>query len=133
LLFQTYEVLAIAYSQTGREADAERTIRAARDRLPIYRAALTDKLAIILYNQKKKEDALAELGSVRGQALAEMLPASKAVLFRMGALEAETGDNVSAKRDLELFLKLSATYSDPESTNLRRQAFDSHRGHFVLR
>ena len=122
LLFQTYEVLAIAYSQTGHEADAERTIRAARDRLPIYRAALTDKLAIILYNQKKKENALAELESARGQALAEMLPASKAVLFRIGALEAETHDTVSAKRDLELFLKLSATYSDPESTNLRRQA-----------
>lgn len=121
-LYQAYEAAAIAYTSSGRSGDAETLIRDARDRLPIYRAALTDKLAIILYNQGKKEDALKELNSVRDQARREMLPASKSVFLRIGMLEMETGNVPAAKRDLEEYLALSKTFSDNESLNSRRQA-----------
>ena len=122
ILYQAYETAAIAYTSSNRFGEAEKIVRDARERLPIYRAALTDKLAIILYNQGKKDDALNELNSVRDQARRELLPASKAVFLRLGVLEAEKGDTAAAKRDLQEFLSASATFTDSESINLRRQA-----------
>jgi tetratricopeptide (TPR) repeat protein len=124
-LFQGYEVGAIAYLQAGRTEDAEKIVRESLGRLPIYRAALTDKLAIILYNQGKKQEALTALNSVREQARRELQSASKAVFFRLGMLEAELGDIEAARRDLSEFLDLSNTFTDPESTNLRRQAIST--------
>ena len=121
-LYQAYEAAAVAYSSSGRSSDAEAVVRSARDRLPIYRAALTDKLAIILYNQGKKDEALNELNAARELARREMLPASKSVFLRAGMLEAETGNKDAAKRDLREYLNLSSTFSDNESVSLRRQA-----------
>ena len=125
ILFQGYEVGAIAYLQAGRTEEAEKVVREALVRLPIYRAALTDKLAIILYNQGKKQEALTALKSVREQARRELLPASKSVFFRLGMLEAELGDIEAARRDLTEFLDLTNTFSDPESLGLRRQAIST--------
>ena len=122
VLYQAYEAAAIAFSSSNRPGEAEKLVRSARDRLPIYRAALTDKLAIILYNQGKKHEALDELDSVREQARRELLPASKAVFLRLGVLETEAGDRVAAKRDLNEYLDLSTTFTDGESINLRREA-----------
>jgi protein O-mannosyl-transferase len=124
-LFQGYEVGAIAYLQAGRTEEAEKVVREALARLPIYRAALTDKLAIILYNQGKKQEALTALKSVREQARRELLPASKSVFFRLGMLEAELGDIEAARRNLTEFLDLTNTFSDPESLGLRRQAIST--------
>jgi tetratricopeptide (TPR) repeat protein len=122
VLYQAYETAAIAYTSSNRFEQAESLVRQGRDRLPIYRAALTDKLAIILYNQRKKDAALDELNSVRDQARRELLPASKAIFLRVGMLEAERGDTVAAKRDLTEYLNLSATFSDADSINLRKQS-----------
>ena len=122
VLYQAYEAAAIAFSSSNRPGEAEKLVRSARDRLPIYRAALTDKLAIILYNQGKKHEALDELDSVREQARRELLPASKAVFLRLGVLETEAGDRVAAVRDLNEYLDLSTTFTDGESINLRREA-----------
>jgi tetratricopeptide (TPR) repeat protein len=122
ILYQGYEAAAIAYSSSGRLSDAETLLREARERLPIYRAVLTDKLAVVLYNEGKKDDALNQLNSVREQAKRELLPASKVVFFRLGVLESELSDTAAARRDLTEYLNDSSTYSDPESLNLRKQA-----------
>ena len=60
-LYQTYESLALALSQNGKNDKAEEVLRDARKRLPIYHAALTEKLAIVLYQQNRKTEALKEL------------------------------------------------------------------------
>ena len=108
-LFQSYEALALAYEQSGRLGDAEIDLRDAIRRLPIYRAALTEKLAVVLYLQGKKPDALRELEGARGQARTELLPSSKLVIFRLGMLYAEFGKNVEAKNAFNEFLQQTST------------------------
>jgi tetratricopeptide (TPR) repeat protein len=119
-LFQSYESLAIAQQQQKHYADAERSLREARDRLPIYRAALTEKLAVILYLQNRKQDALGELESVRNKARTEMLIASKSVFLRLGMLYAELGRKPEAKVALEEFLAATANARDKGTLDERR-------------
>jgi len=121
-LFQAYEAQAIAFSQTGQLEAAERLIRDAIRRLPTFRAALTDKLAIVLYNSGRKQEAYDELSSVRDSAKRELLPASKAVFFRLGMLELEMGEQAAATTDLQYFLNTTSTFSSTETDLQRRQA-----------
>ena len=79
-LYQTYETLALALSQNGKNEKAEEILRDARKRLPIYHAALTEKLAVVLYQQNRKTEVLKELEDARTQARREMLPESKNIL-----------------------------------------------------
>ena len=79
-LYQTYEALSLALSQNGKNDKAEEILRDARKRLPLYHAALTEKLAIVLYQQNRKAEALKELEDARPQARREMLPESKIFL-----------------------------------------------------
>jgi hypothetical protein len=90
--------------------------------LPIYAAALTEKLVIVLYQQNRKPDALKELESMKGQARIELLPASKAVFLRLGMLYAEAGRNDEAKANLREFLNLTTTAWDKETPGNRKQA-----------
>lgn len=121
-LFQAYEAFAVALQDLNRLADAEASLREARRRLPIYRAALTEKLAVILYLQNRKPEALTELNSVRDQARLEMLPSSKFVFLRLGMLNAETGKIAEAKRDLLEFLERTKLSTDPNIVNDRKLA-----------
>ena len=121
-LFQIYESLAVALQQEKRYPEAERRLREARDRLPIYRAALTEKLAVILYLQNRKPDALAELESVRTQAGKEMLMASKSVFLRLGMLYAEQGRSAEARAALQEFLSATGNATDRPTLNDRRTA-----------
>ena len=122
ILFQTYEALAVAHQQQKDLAAAERRLREARERLPIYRAAATEKLAVVLYLQNRKPEALAELESVRTQARTEMLLASKSVFLRLGMLYAETGRKAEARTALEEFLSATANAKDAPSLEERRAA-----------
>ncbi len=121
-MFQLYEALALAFQQSTKLNDAERILREARPRLPIYHAALTEKLAVILYSQNRKAEALAELESARAQAKREMLGASKLVLLRLGMLYAEMGRKGESKVAFEEFLAATASAGDPTSLRDRRQA-----------
>lgn len=117
-LFQAYEAESFALANLRRYDEATTSLKAARQRLPIYYAALTEKLGVVLYTQNLKRETLAELESVRVRARSEFLPASHLVFFRLGMLYAELGRKDDARRALEEFLLLSTNASHAE----RRQA-----------
>lgn len=123
-LFQAYEAISLAYQQAGKLAEAERELKEARIRLPIYRAALTEKLSVVLYLQNKKNEALAELESAQIQARVEMLPTSKSVFFRLAMLNAERGNRDSARNNLLEYLELTKSSGDALIVAERTQAVD---------
>lgn len=106
-LFQAYEAESYALVSLGRFAEAETSLRDARRRLPIYKAALTEKLAVVLYTQNRKQEALTELEAARSSARDEYLPGSKLVLLRLGMLYAESGNKDAARQALTEFLQVT--------------------------
>jgi tetratricopeptide (TPR) repeat protein len=120
-LYQAWEALAIAEDRQGRPDEAARDLRAARAALPIYAAALTEKLAIELYQSGRKAEALAELEAYRIEARREPLPESRRVLFRLGLLYAELGREAEARRAWQEYLDVTATLADPPTLDLRRR------------
>jgi tetratricopeptide (TPR) repeat protein len=127
-LYQSYETLALVYSQTGKPEKAGESLREARRRLPIYSVALTEKLAVVLYQTGDKQGALRELEAAREQARTELLPESKSVLLRLGMLYAELGRKPEAKAVLQEYLSLTADLKDNITLNDRRQAVNLLRG-----
>ncbi|MEP6704684.1 MAG: hypothetical protein ABJB34_07755, partial [Acidobacteriota bacterium] len=123
-LYQAYEALAVGYQQKNKLDKAEAALIEGRNRLAIYRAALTGKLAVILYQQNRKQDALKELEAMKGQARVELLPASKAVLLRLGMLYSEMGRREDAKSYLQEYLRLTVTTWDKETPEGRKQAVE---------
>lgn len=111
-LYQSYEALALVYTQTGNTEKAEESLKEARNRLPIYSAALTEKLAVVLYQKGDKQAALRELEAAKDQAKTELLPESKTVLLRLGMLYAEFGRNPEARNVLTEYLKLTEQMRD---------------------
>jgi tetratricopeptide (TPR) repeat protein len=121
-LFQAYEAESFALFNLRRHAEGEASLREARPRLPIYYGALTEKLAVILYVQDRKGEALAELEGARNQARSELLPASKQLFLRLGQLYAELGRKEDAKGALEEYLASTNTVTDQATLDDRRQA-----------
>lgn len=121
-LFQAYEALSIALTAQSKFAETEKYLIEARKRLPIYYAALTEKLAVVLYQQNRKNEALQELENSRTQARTEFLPTSKAIFLRLGMLYAELGRKDEAKLSLQEYLKLTAAMQDKLTISDRRQA-----------
>jgi tetratricopeptide (TPR) repeat protein len=121
-LYQTYESLGIAYLEQKKFALAIRNFTNARDDLPIYKAALTEKLAVVLYQAGQKADALQELESVRDQAERELLPESKSVFLRLGMLYSELGRKDDARSALNDYLRLTAAINDKNTLASRSQA-----------
>lgn len=121
-LFQAYEAETYALANLRRYAEAEASLKLARQRLPIYQAALTEKLAVVLYTQNKKSEALAELEAVRTRARNEFLIDSKAVFLRLGMLYAELGRKPDAKAAFEEYLATTADIGDPTVVEERRRA-----------
>lgn len=121
-LYQTYESLALIFSNTGEFSKAEANLQEARRRLPIYSAALSEKLAVVLYQKGDKTAALKELEAAKEKARTELLPESKTVLLRLGMLYAEMGRRAEAKAVLQEYLKLTANLKDNVSLGDRQQA-----------
>jgi tetratricopeptide (TPR) repeat protein len=121
-LYQAYEAIALVYTQNGNADKAETALREARNRLPIYSAALTEKLAVVLYQKGDKASALRELEAAREQAKTELLPESKAVLLRLGMLYAELGRKQEAKAVLQEYLNLTSNLKDNITISDRQQA-----------
>lgn len=123
-LFQAYEALGLALQTAGRLPEAEKELRTARDRLPIYRASITEKIAVVLYVQGKKNEALSELESVRTAAANELIPAAALVYFRLGVMYAELGREQDAAGAFRQYLDRTVNYRDSETIAYRRIAAD---------
>ncbi len=121
-LYQTYESLGIAYIEQRKYDAAVKTFRDARDDLPIYKAALTEKMAVVLYQAGQKAEALRELEGVREQAQRELLPESKSVFLRLGMLYNELGRKDDARSALNEYLRSTAAINDKATLAGRSQA-----------
>jgi protein O-mannosyl-transferase len=120
-LFQAYEAESYALAALGRFDEAERSLRDGRRRLPIYQAAMTEQIAVMLYSQNRKGEALEELEGARRFARDEFLPGSKMVLLRLGMLYAEMGNRDAARQALIEFLQLTEGLGAVPASD-RRQA-----------
>jgi tetratricopeptide (TPR) repeat protein len=121
-MYQAYEALGIAYQDQQKYDAAAKLFRDARTALPIYQAALTEKLAIVLYQSGQKGEALRELESMRAQAKSELLPESKSVFLRLGMLYGELGRKDDAKAALNEYLRSTASINDKNTIDGRNQA-----------
>ncbi len=118
-LYQAYEALGVALTRQQKLNDAANTIVEARKRLPQYAAALTEKLAVILYLGGQKQEALDQLGAMREQARAETLPESRLIFYRLGLLAAEMGRSADARAAFGEFLTLTRDVQTPEIQQAR--------------
>lgn len=123
-LYQTYEILIIALVNQKKYGEAQKYLYEARKNLPIYYAALTEKLAVVLYQSGNKVSALRELEAARNQAKSEFLPESKKVLLRLGMLYTEIGRKDDAKTVLLEYLKLTSNLQDKISLADRKSAME---------
>lgn len=121
-LYQLYEALGVAYSEQRKFDAAIKNFIDARKQLPIYSSALTEKLAIVLYQAGRKDEALRELEAARPQARREMLPESKSVFLRLGMLYKEQGRKNEAREALTEFLRQTASINEKTTLDARRQA-----------
>lgn len=121
-LYQTYEALAIAYVNQKKYLEAIQTLLEARKRLPIYYAALTEKLAVVYYQQGNKDLSLKVLEETQNQAKTEFLPESKRVLLRLGMIYAENGEKEKAKEALQEYLRLTNSIQDKTTLEDRKEA-----------
>jgi len=118
-----YERLAIAYQNQGRLDQAERILRLGREQLPDRFASLTDSLAVVLYLQGRKPEALKELEAVRERALVETGSLGAKVLLHLGSLHAEAGRVAEARAELEEFLRRTERLqAEPQVVEDRGQA-----------
>lgn len=121
-LYQAYEALGIAFSEQRKFDEAVRLFRSGRTELPIYSAALTEKLAVVLYQAGQKDDALRELEGAQAQARRELLPESKSIFLRLGMLYSEQGRRNEARASLDEYLRLTASINDKNTAASRNQA-----------
>lgn len=121
-LYQAYEALGVAYSEQKKFAEAIKLFRDGRVELPIYSAALTEKLAVVLYQSGQKEEALRELEAAQSQARRELLPESKSVFLRLGQLYSELGRKDEGRNSLNEYLRLTANVNDKATLANRNQA-----------
>ncbi|REJ78835.1 MAG: hypothetical protein DWQ47_05160 [Acidobacteria bacterium] len=121
-LYQAYEALAIALSSSGKLGEASQVLEEASKRLRVYEAALASKRSVVLYQQDKKAEALALLESMRERAKTELLPESKSVIYRLGALYAEMGRKEDARNALDEYLSLTKSIADENTLEDRKRA-----------
>jgi tetratricopeptide (TPR) repeat protein len=122
VLYQTYEALAISYSEQKKYVQAIEMLKDARKQLPMFAASLTANMAIVLYQNGQKEEALHELENARVQAKAELLPEAKSVFLRLATLYAELGRKDEARGALREYLDLTASFKDKATMEDRAEA-----------
>lgn len=91
-----------------RDEDAERALALYRDirqKLPNFRAMITDRIAEILMVEGRRDEALAELESVRDAVAADRSQEARWVYYRLGQLYAERGRLPEAAAAFEQFLQ----------------------------
>ncbi len=121
-LYQAYEALGLVYSETRSYEPAIQYFTEGRTKLPMYSAALTTNLAIVLYQSGQKDQALRELEGAKSQARKELLPESKSVFLRLGMLYAELGRKDDARNALQEYMTLTSKTTDKTMLAERAQA-----------
>ena len=121
-MYQAYERLAVAFTQQRKLSEAASSVVEARTRLPQYAAALTDKLAVILYQGGQKNEALSELNGARAQARVETLPESRLIFYRLGQLNVELGHRQDAGDAFREFLSLTQGMLTPDIKRARSES-----------
>ena len=119
---QAYEQLAVAYQSAGRLNDAANILVTGRERVPYNYCSFTNNLAVILYLGGAKDQALAELESIRGQASDQTDPGCRAGVFHLGQLYLEQGRTLDGRAALEDYLALTRTMQDDETQRFRASA-----------
>jgi predicted negative regulator of RcsB-dependent stress response len=95
---------AMIYSETNQLPAAENILREAINKLPEYHVLLADKLAVVLYLQNKKIQALQLLNEVENAAMSATHIAAKLVFFRLAMLYDESNQISKAKNSFNTFL-----------------------------
>jgi protein O-mannosyl-transferase len=121
-MYQAYERLAISFTRQQKLNEAARSITEARGRLPQYRAALTEKLAVVFYQGGQKQEALRELNAVQAQGRTETLAESRTIFYRLGLLNMELGHPQEARDAFQEFLSLTQGMLAPDIEQARSQA-----------
>ena len=121
-VYQAYERLAICYQQQRKLEQAVNSLQDGRKKLPQYAAAMTEKLAVILYQANRKDTALAQLEAAKPAARSELLPESRSVFFRLGSLYQEMGKLPEARAALQEYMALTNDAQDPATLQQRQQA-----------
>lgn len=116
------ERLVMCEVAMGRPDEAERLLRETREALPMYWCKTTEKLAVVLYQQGKKDEALAELEGARGRVASEFGGPAKLVLLRLANLYTELGRTGDARVAVAEYLEQTRTIADPDTQAQRRQA-----------
>ncbi len=117
-----YEQLAVVLERSGRRAEAVAELARGRQAVPYRRCALTSNLAVLLYLDGNKEEALAELEGVQDLVGVEAGPVCALAAFHLGSLYRELGRPAESRRALERYLEASGSLPDEESRRRRQMA-----------
>ena len=107
IVYRAYRNLAESLVQQNKLEEAADVLMEARGRLPHFTAALTEKLAPVLYKGGRQNEALKELNAVRAQARTENLPESRMIFYALGLLNAELGHPREARDAFLEFLAVT--------------------------
>ena len=121
-MYQAYERLAVCKQQQRKLSEATAAIAEGRRRLPQYNAALTEMLAVSLYQTGDRQRARDELNAVRAQGRTETLPESRLVFYRLGLLNDEMGNPEEARAAYQEFLSLTEHMLTPDIDQARTQS-----------
>jgi tetratricopeptide (TPR) repeat protein len=121
-LSRSYERLAVCYDRLGR--DPEPLLRSGIARLSDARCALTEKLAVVLYQKGRKAEALAALEDVLPEARASRFSGEQMVYYRLGLLYQEQGRTAEARG---MFLEYMAASEGMENKQTRAARAETQR------
>ena len=122
IVYRAYRNLAESLVQQGKLNEAADEITQARLRLPHYTAALTEKLATILYKSGRKNEALSELKAARAHARTESLPESRMIFYGLGLLNVELGHPQDARDAFMEFLSTTRGMLTPPIKQARSKS-----------
>jgi protein O-mannosyl-transferase len=121
-LYRAYRNLAESLVRQSKPNEAADALIEARGRLPHYTAALTEKLATVLYKGGRKNEALRELNAVRAQARTENLPESRMIFYGLGLLNEELGHPQDARDAFREFLSVTQGMLTPPIKQARSKS-----------
>jgi predicted negative regulator of RcsB-dependent stress response len=126
-MYQAYEGLAVSYVKQRKLTEGAAALVEARDRLPQYTAAVTVRLAVILYQGGQKQEALNQLNTARDHGRTDALPESRLIFYRLGLLNAELGHTQEARDAYQEFLSLTKDILSPDIQLARSKSEDALR------